>query len=425
MASAAPNLKHGLLGEFRAGVQSIDKYKERFELYYLANAVPIGDEHVARRKAIFLTSVGASTYSLLRTLERPRQPQDLELDDIIQQLRNHYEPKKIVIAERFRYYKTQQKEGETVTMFLSELLRVAKHCEFGDKLSVALRDQFVCGLRAEALQQKILAETDLTLDKAVRIAQAFESARQETIALRGDTRRHGSTTDHETAFSMQSSSSGRSKTTQSDVKVCYRCNGKGHVPDKCQMKSRECYLCHKKGHIAKACRSNGLGSQDAIKINMTVAGRELELIVDTGTTITVIPRETYEKQLSHVKLQSSNVKLQSYCGQTLSVRGEAVVPVRYGDQEIRGRVVVVNAANKPTVLGRNWLSQLKVDWASLLRLNVLDPVHEFPELFKEGMGKLQGVQGKITLSANARPVFHKARAVPFALQAKVDTEIDR
>ena len=145
---------------------------------------------------------------------------------------------------------------------------------------------------------------------------------------------------------MQSSSSERSKTTQSGVKVCYRCHGKGHVPDKCQIKSRECYLRHKKGHIAKACRSKkqgdfkngsgatgtkntkykkqatlqveeevcsiyGLGSQDAIKVNMTVAGRELELIVDTGATIAVIQRETYEKQLSHVKLQSSKVKLQS------------------------------------------------------------------------------------------------------------------
>ena len=102
-------------------------------------------------------------------------------------------------------------------MFLSELRRLAKHCEFGDKLSVALRDQFVCGLLVEALPQKLLAEADLTLEKAVRIAQAFESARQVTIALRGDRRRHGSTTDHETAFSMQSSSSGRSKTTQSEM----------------------------------------------------------------------------------------------------------------------------------------------------------------------------------------------------------------
>ena len=108
----------------------------------------------------------------------------------------------------------------------------------------------------------------------------------------------------------------------------------------------------------------------------------------------------------------------------MPIRGEAVVPVRYEDQEIRGRVVVVNAENKPSVLGRNCFSQLQLDWASLFSLNVLDPVHEFPELFKKGMGKLQRVQAKISLSANARPVFHKARPVPFALQAKVDTEID-
>ena len=78
----------------------------------------------------------------------------------------------------------------------------------------------------------------------------------------------------------------------------------------------------------EVCSLYGLGSQDAIKVIRTVAGQELELIVDTGETITVIPRETYEKQLSHVKLQSSNVKLQSYCGQTLSARGEAAVLVQ-------------------------------------------------------------------------------------------------
>ena len=89
MASASANLKHGLLGEFREGAESIDEYKERFEHYCLANAIPIEDKHVARRKAIFFTSVGASNYSLLRTLVRPCQPQDLELDDIIQQLRNY------------------------------------------------------------------------------------------------------------------------------------------------------------------------------------------------------------------------------------------------------------------------------------------------------------------------------------------------
>ena len=41
------------------------------------------------------------------------------------------------------------------------------------------------------------------------------------------------------------------------------------------------------------------------------------------------------------------------------------------------------------------------------------------------MEKLKGVPAKITLSTNARPVFHKARPVPLELRAKVNTEIDR
>jgi hypothetical protein len=63
---------------------------------------------------------------------------------------------------------------------MAELRMLAKHCDFGDYLSTALRDQLVCGLFREAVHRKILAETDLTLDKAVEIARAAETARQET-----------------------------------------------------------------------------------------------------------------------------------------------------------------------------------------------------------------------------------------------------
>ena len=41
------------------------------------------------------------------------------------------------------------------------------------------------------------------------------------------------------------------------------------------------------------------------------------------------------------------------------------------------------------------------------------------------MGKLKGFQANISLSSDASPRFHKPRPVPFALQARVDEEIDR
>lgn len=98
---------------------------------------------------------------------------------------------------------------------------------------------------------------------------------------------------------------------------------------------------------------------------MEVAGRELEMVVDTGATVTVIPTTVYRSVLSHVPLQSSTVQLQSYCGKQLPVKGEATVPVRYLDQEFTEKFVVVDVKNKPPVLGRSWLLHIKLDWPSL------------------------------------------------------------
>ena len=121
--------------------ESMDDYKERFELYCTANGIAEGAEYAPRRKAIFLTAVGATTYSLLKNLVRPRQPQELTLEAIIKELKDHYEPKKIVIAERFRFYKRPQKEGESIAVYLAELRRLAKYCDFGDYLSTQWRIQ--------------------------------------------------------------------------------------------------------------------------------------------------------------------------------------------------------------------------------------------------------------------------------------------
>ena len=39
-----------------------------------------------------------------------------------------------------------------------------------------LRDRLVCGVKNERIQQRLLSEKDLTLAKAIQIAQAMESA---------------------------------------------------------------------------------------------------------------------------------------------------------------------------------------------------------------------------------------------------------
>lgn len=63
-------------------------------------------------------------------------------------LRNHYEPKKVVMAERFHFHRRQQAVGENVADYVAALWKLAMHCQFEVYLSEALRVRLVCGLRS-------------------------------------------------------------------------------------------------------------------------------------------------------------------------------------------------------------------------------------------------------------------------------------
>ena len=156
--------------------------------------------------------------------------------------------------------------------------------------------------------------------------------------------------------------------------------------------------------------------------------------VDTGASMTVIPAYIYKRFLTHVKLQKSRVKLQTYSGEPLTVKGEAYVPIRYGNQTAREKMVVVEVQNKPAVLGRNWLSQIRLDWHMLFRVDRptsprktlgTDYTKRYPQLFEKGIGTLNGYEARITLRQDAVPKFHRPRPVPYALHSKVDEELDR
>ena len=65
-----------------------------------------------------------------------------------------------------------------------------------------------------------------------------------------------------------------------------------------------------------------------------------ELELDTGATVTVIPKEIWQKELGSVPLQKSNVTLRSYSGHLISVSGETAVHDKYGSQELDLSIIV-------------------------------------------------------------------------------------
>ena len=112
--------------------------------------------------------------------------------EIVTILKRHLSPKPLLIAERFRFHKRDQREDESINTYVAEIKKLPKHCEFGTVLNDSLRDRFVCGLHNEIIQKRLLVETSLTFEKALKIAIAMETATKDAVELTGKTKAESS-----------------------------------------------------------------------------------------------------------------------------------------------------------------------------------------------------------------------------------------
>jgi len=100
--------------------------------------------------AVFLSVIGRKTYSLLKNLTSPNLPKDTSFKALTDKLKEHFEPRKVIIAERFSFYRRNQGPSETIAAYVAELRRLASTCAFENYLPTALRD---CGLCSELMQR--------------------------------------------------------------------------------------------------------------------------------------------------------------------------------------------------------------------------------------------------------------------------------
>ena len=95
---------------------------------------------------------------------------------MVMALQQHLCLRPLEIAERFRFYKRNQQERETVLAYAADLKKLATHCNFGANLNEVLRDKFVCGLQSVQIQTRLLSEAKLKYFKALEIAVAMKTA---------------------------------------------------------------------------------------------------------------------------------------------------------------------------------------------------------------------------------------------------------
>ena len=188
--------------------------------------------------------------------------------------------------------------------------------------------------------------------------------------------------------------------------TCHRC-GRKHKATDCRFREAECHICKKKGHISRACRNKqrppksrsptkthqlltdttdeaepdeysmyhtkGPGITPPILVTLQLNGQDLTMELNTGATLSIVSEKTYQSLFfsqAPPQLKPSTAQLKTYTGEVLRILGEITVTVCYKDQKSDLSLLVV-AGNGPSLLGRDWLSQIKLDCKQLHQLNHL------------------------------------------------------
>ena len=248
------------------------------------------------------------------------------------------------------------------------------------------------GLASEAMHRRLLGEDTLTLKKAVEIAVGMEAAAKTAQAFK---------TPQNTVAKVDS-----------DIRSCQHCGRKNHPSRDCRWRTATCHTCGKAGHISPICptlrkkprtqypvRNCNISSaytttgdgeepeeltEDGVEelglynihdneaprpmvLEVEVEGRQVPMEIDTGAAVTIMSKDTWQRMFATLPLSKSQIALKTYTLKKMKVSGQRAVQVRYKGQVRQLRLIVVEG-NGPTLLGRNWLKYLKLDWPQILHV---------------------------------------------------------
>ncbi|GBO23474.1 Uncharacterized protein K02A2.6 [Araneus ventricosus] len=260
---------------------------------------------------------------------------------------------------------------------VTELRRLAEECNFVATLTERLRDQLVCGIKDEALQRRLLAESILTFNEAFSRAVAAESAAEQAKHIHSQKLNTGNSTNlirqhsnnNKRTFQKSSSSQSKPGNAQSADVICYGC----------------------------------VGHHD---------------------------RSSYELDRlwpnKKPKIFPLTFQLCDYQKSRIRIRGQIYVNVRYANFKGKLRLLIAEAS-RANLLGMEWFEPLGIKFVGVYRteIDIEFVLEEFKDVFSEDLGSYKGPAISLPIDPKFPPISFKARNIPLAMRKKVDIAIDK
>ncbi|KAF2903025.1 hypothetical protein ILUMI_03157 [Ignelater luminosus] len=291
-------------------------YLKRLEHYFIANSVEND-----RKVAVVLTVIDPEVYNILRDVCDPQLPKEKSYTDLCTILKKQFSSCISVFRKRIDFYEAKQEVTESINDWYVKLKNHAMPCSFGNLLQEKLKDRFLTGLRTGPILDRLCEEEETrTLSKLLEIALKKKSTTQHQTCL--SVHKMGVRERKKKVPKKEISK----KHSSEEVKLCYICGKPNHKFSS----SETLYKKVVESEVVQVFSLDSRSKTKPIEVNVLVDNIPFKMELDTSAGTSVLSEFLYNKMLAHVKLEKTDVHLQTY-------DGSFITPVGGREKSLAGR----------------------------------------------------------------------------------------
>ncbi|EGT45081.1 hypothetical protein CAEBREN_16863 [Caenorhabditis brenneri] len=417
---------------------------------------------------LLLDKLDSKAYTLYANRILPKNPTEISFNDTTKTLKTLFKSTTSVFRKRQDFLRIEY-DGTGIEQYTGKVLRGFTSSEFK-----IMSDEQVCimiwisGLRGEAYQDIRLRALQLIESKPAITLLELEAEVKKLIDIKTDAKSMSGIKPQAEANAVHKSKKQPNKTKKpeksqkkSPPSPCYRCNG-NHWARDCEWKEAECHFCKKPGHLEKCCRAKQKDTTKTPKVKsikveaaksvginriykkVEINGHPISMLFDTGADVTLISRNHWT-QLGKPKLQKPSITIKSANHQTIPILGSLNCNFILNGNNAQG---VAYVTDTDTLLGTEWIKTDQSLWNHIQDPRMINAVSpktptsaeklaasrdllkreiqsEYNSILQPGLGKCTKGKATLELKQNEKPVFRKARPVPYATLPVVSAEIER
>ncbi len=445
---------------------------ERFHLYTAAAAI----KDKTQKRALLLHMAGESVQKAFKGLKDTGDTDNF--DAAVKALNDHFLPQKNYRFERSVFLEATQQTDETVDQYVARLRSLALTCDFTDT-DDAIADHIIRTCRSTRLKRCVLRDSNATLETILKEGRALERVESQIQHM---THTEEATANAVTRNKQRNRGNWRHQGKSAKPLICFHCGGDYPHAGACPAEGKTCGKCGKQNHFASVCQSqrrsktkgkyprkkivntvgpieqtaatnvnDGLSSSDnewvlsvdtkhhvnALygkwpSITVAVAGVNIPVLMDSGASVNLIDKHTYEAlcRKQQIMLTPDKTKIYVYGATTpLPVAGKFNATISTADTGTSATFHVTRG-NAGCLLGYSTATELglinipKLVNAVDVKSTPPDFIKEFEDIFK-GIGKLKDYKFRIHINPNIAPVAQPPRRIPFHVRAQVEEQLHK